>query len=110
MEAGRQRLSVMGFSYALSAVMYCSIAASRGINKTIVPTVTVVLGSCVFRIIRVYLIFPAAGTTTSLYLLYPVSWAITAAETVYFAIMYKKAVKSIRPAPHDGEAGESAAQ
>ena len=111
MEAGRQRLSVMGFSYALSAVMDCSIAASRGINKTIVPTITVVLGSCVFRIIWVYLIFPAVGTTTSLYLLYPVSWAITAAaEAVYFAVMYKEAVKSIRPALPDGEAGRGVAQ
>ena len=97
--AGKQRLAVLCFSYAVSAFMDCTIAAARGLNKTIIPTVMVILGSCVFRIFWVYVIFPVQGTTTLLYLLYPASWAITSvAEIVYFVFAYRRAVKVITPA------------
>ena len=46
-----KRVGVMGFAYCISAFMDCTIAASRGLGKTVVPTVIVVLGSCVFRVI-----------------------------------------------------------
>lgn len=55
-EAGMERIKIMGFSYALSAFMDCTIAASRGIGKSIVPTIIVIMGSCVFRVIWVYTI------------------------------------------------------
>lgn len=89
--AGKDRLRVMCFSYAVSAFMDCTIAASRGLNRTVWPTVMVILGSCVFRVFWVYVIFPLQGTTTLLYLLYPVSWALTAVcEIAYFVYAYKK--------------------
>ena len=53
-DAGMKRVGVMGFAYCISAFMDCTIAASRGLGKTVVPTVIVVLGSCVFRVIWVY--------------------------------------------------------
>ena len=68
--AGKERLSIMAFSYAISAFMDCSIAASRGIGKSVAPTVIVILGSCVFRVIWVFTIFAHFHTLTSLYLLY----------------------------------------
>lgn len=84
--AGMHRLCIMGFSYAISAFMDCTIAASRGLGRCVVPTIIVVLGSCVFRVIWVYTIFASVGTIASLYLLYPVSWTLTAvAEMVYFS-------------------------
>lgn len=84
-EAGMQRMNIMCWSYAISAFMDCSIAACRGIGKSLVPTVIVVMGSCVFRIVWVYTIFAAIGTIASLYLLYAFSWTITAlAEILYF--------------------------
>jgi len=92
-EAGMKRLTIMSFSYAVSAFMDCTIAASRGLGKTVVPTIIVVMGSCVFRIIWVYTVFAHFKTIPSLYLLYVFSWAITAvAEIIYFAVIYKKTV------------------
>lgn len=89
---GMARLKIMGFSYVISAFMDCTIAASRGLGKTLVPTVTVILGSCVFRVAWVYTVFAYFHTVSSLYLLYSFSWAITAAaEIAYFAHIYKKA-------------------
>lgn len=108
----------MCFSYAISAFMDCTIAASRGINRNVVPTVMVILGSCVFRIFWVFVIFPLGGTTTFLYLIYPVSWILTAtAEIIYFAVSYRKARRLLsaradaeRPAADPAPAAEGQAE
>ena len=92
-DAGMERLRIMSFSYVVSPLMDASIAASRGIGKSVVPTVIVVVGSCVFRVIWVYTIFAYFKTIPSLYLLYIFSWAITgAAELLYFRRSYKKVI------------------
>ena len=90
-ETGMQRLRIMAFSYAVSPFMDCTIAASRGIGKSAVPTVIVIMGSCVFRVIWVYTIFAYFRTIPSLYLIYIFSWTITAiAEIIYFAVTYRR--------------------
>jgi len=96
-DAGMKRIAVMAFAYCVSAFMDCTIAASRGLGKTVVPTVIVVLGSCVFRVIWVYTIFAHFHTIPALYLLYPCSWILTAlAEIAYFASCYKRAMAIFR--------------
>ncbi|MDE7207090.1 MAG: MATE family efflux transporter, partial [Lachnospiraceae bacterium] len=92
-DAGMKRLVIMGFSYAFSAFMDNAIAASRGLGKSVVPTIIVIMGSCVFRIIWVYTIFAWFGTIPSLYLLYIFSWSITAfVEMIYFRSEYRRQV------------------
>ena len=96
-DAGMKRVGVMALAYCISAFMDCTIAASRGLGKTVVPTVIVIMGSCVFRVIWVYTIFAHFHTIPSLYLLYPCSWALTAiAEILYFIRCYKQAMKIFR--------------
>ena len=93
-DAGMKRICVMAFAYCISAFMDCTIAASRGLGKTVVPTIIVVMGSCVFRVIWVYTIFAYFHTIPALYLLYPCSWALTAfAEILYFVHCYKESMK-----------------
>lgn len=93
-DAGMKRVRVMALAYCISAFMDCTIAASRGLDKTVVPTVIVVLGSCVFRVIWVYTIFARIHTIPALYLLYPCSWSLTAiAEIIYFARCYRQAMR-----------------
>ena len=93
-DAGMKRVGVMALAYCISAFMDCTIAASRGLGKTVVPTVIVIMGSCVFRVIWVYTIFAHFHTIPSLYALYPCSWALTAlAEIVYFAHCYKESMR-----------------
>ncbi len=92
-DAGMKRLVIMGFSYAFSAFMDNAIAASRGLGKSVVPTIIVIMGSCVFRIVWVYTIFAWFGTIPSLYLLYIFSWSITAiVEMIYFKSEYRRQV------------------
>ena len=93
-DAGMYRIGVMGLAYCISTFMDCTIAACRGLGETVVPTILVVLGSCVFRVIWVYTIFAYFHTIPSLYLLYPFSWGLTAiAEIIYFVRIYKKAMR-----------------
>ena len=90
-QAGMQRIRIMALSYCISAFMDCSIAASRGIGKSVVPTIVVILGSCVFRIVWIYTIFAHFHTIPSLYLLYFFSWSITSvAEVLYFAYSFRQ--------------------
>ena len=89
-QAGMTRLQVMGLSYAFSAFMDCTISASRGLGKSLMPTIIVILGSCVFRVVWVYTIFAYFHTILSLYLLYIFSWSLTAAaEILYFTKCYR---------------------
>lgn len=90
-EAGMKRLSIMAASYCVSAFMDCTIAAARGIGKTVVPTVAVIMGSCVFRIIWIYTVFAYFRTIPSLYLLYVFSWLGTAIfEIIYFVRTFRQ--------------------
>ena len=90
-EAGLQRTRIMSFCYAFSAFMDCTIAACRGIGKSLAPTIIVIMGSCVFRVAWIYTVFAWFRTIPSLYLLYIFSWVITAvAEIICFAVNYRK--------------------
>ncbi len=94
-DAGMKRLVIMGVSYAFSAFMDNAIAASRGLGKSVVPTVIVIIGSCVFRVVWVYTVFAYFRTIPSLYLLYIFSWSITAiVEMIYFKRIYRLQFRS----------------
>ena len=95
-DLGMKRLTIMAFSYCISSFMDTTIAASRGLGQTMVPTVIVILGSCVFRIVWIYTVFAYFKTIESLYLLFAFSWIITAAaEMAYFIKLYKKSMKEL---------------
>lgn len=96
LDAAELKLNIMRFSYLLCPFMDSTIAASRGIGKSFMPTAIVITGSCVFRIIWVYTVFARFMTVPSLYLVYPFSWAMTAAaEIIYFIYAFKKQTKNM---------------
>ena len=96
-DAGVDRLRIMAFSYWIGPLMDASIAASRGLGRSVAPPIMVILGSCVFRVIWIYTIFAYFHTITSLYLLYMFSWILTGvAEYIYFRITYKRNVLTAR--------------
>ena len=77
--------------------MDATIAASRGLHKTFIPSVIVFLGSCVLRVVWVFTVFAHFRTVESLFLLYPFSWVVTGLfEILYFAIAYKKECRQMQ--------------
>lgn len=90
-DAGMLRFSIMFFSLPVASFMDNTIAANRGLGKTFVPSIIVLVGSCLFRIAWIYTVFAYFKTIPSLFLLYIFSWTITAiAEMIYFFKQYKK--------------------
>lgn len=90
-EMGMKRVMIMAPSYCVSAFMDATIAACRGIGKTVMPIAFEIVGVCVFRVAWVYTVFAYFKTIPALYLLYVFSWVITAAgEIIYFSVQYKK--------------------
>ena len=63
----------------------------RGMGISMAPTVLVIFGSCVFRLIYVSTIFAAHHDFLILTIVYPISWAITgvAVEICYFVMRRK---------------------
>lgn len=97
-DAGMKRLVIMGLSYGFSAFMDATTAASRGLGKSVVPLIIVIMGSCVFRIIWVNTVFAYFKTIPSLYLLYIFSWSITAiVEMIYFRKIYRSQMDALKP-------------
>lgn len=91
---GEIRIGIMAFVYCISAFMDDATAAARGLGKSVMPTVIVVMGSVVFRIIWLLTVFAYFKTLNSLYLVYVSSWTITAiAGNIYFAYHYRKIPK-----------------
>ena len=97
-EAGMKRLTIMGFSYCVSAFMDNAIAACRGLGKSLVPMVIVISGSCIFRIIWVMTVFAWFKTIASLYLVYIFSWTITAAAEILYFIRCCRRLRTAQPA------------
>ncbi len=88
---GSVRLSIMAFSYCLSAFMDNAAGAARGIGKSIAPTIIVISGAVILRIAWIYTIFAYFGTLPSLYLLYACSWCVTSIiGNLYFFHCYRK--------------------
>lgn len=88
---GKVRLSIMGLSYCISAFMDNATAAARGLGKSVVPTVAVILGTVVFRIVWISTVFQHFRTLESIYILYACAWVFTAIfENIYFFAVYRK--------------------
>ena len=88
---GAIRLGIMSLSYCVSAFMDNATAGARGLGKTFVPTIAVILGSVVYRVIWILTVFTYFRTLQSLYLLYVTAWTMTAIiENIYFFCLYRK--------------------
>ncbi len=66
-------------------------SALRGIGKSMLPTVLMIFGTCVFRIAWVLFVLPMHHTLHMLYVVYPLSWVITSSLVLLaFHIEMKK--------------------
>ena len=100
-EKGLQRLYIIGLTYFLCGFMEVGCGCTRGIGRSLTSMVVSLLGSCVSRILwiaAVLPIVPADAKTVTLYIIYPISWILTAiAHYTVFAINLKKIKKDLLP-------------
>lgn len=96
--------------YAFSLHFLCATyevpaGALRGMNRSMVPALISILGTCAFRLLYVFAVFPMNRTPEMLMLVYPISWVITgvAMNIAYFTVSRKVYSGRAHPALPDTE-------
>ena len=74
---GMKRLTWMLPLYCLCGLMDVVVGSLRGIGYSVMPMIVSLTGACLFRVVWIYTIFEASPTLDTLYLSYPLSWALT---------------------------------
>lgn len=82
-------LECMPCSYEITA------AGMRGMGWSVLPTVVVIVGSCLLRIVYVIAIFPAISSFENLMLIYPITWIITGSVMVALYFIARKRAYSV---------------
>lgn len=94
---GIYRLEVIGTTYFLCGIMDVCVGCLRGIGYSFLPMVVSLLGACGFRILWIFTVFKGHHDLHTLYISYPISWAITASvHMICFLILYRRMVKKSR--------------
>jgi putative MATE family efflux protein len=92
-EAGRQRIIIIGTTYFLCGIMDTFANSLRGIGYSVLPMIVSLLGVCGIRILWIYTIFPIESfhNIQGLTISYPISWVVTAiVHFICFVILFKK--------------------
>lgn len=91
---GYIRLVILMAGEVLNSTIETLSGGMRGYGYSLSPAIVTLLGVCGFRIIWIYTFFKLYPTWFNLMLVYPVSWAITAAM---MAFAYKRTLKKVLP-------------
>lgn len=103
------RMTYLCLPYFICGLMDVSTGALRGMGSSVVPMIISVLGVCGIRIGWIATIFriPKFHSIQSLYVSYPVSWAVTFAfQLLAFSIVFRKHTKRAQMLPFTGEVME----
>lgn len=90
----KQRFALIALPYFLCGLMDVGSGFLRSIGYSMRALVITFLGSCVFRIAWIYTVFPQFKDVRALYIVFPISWFITAATLlIMFFFCYKREKK-----------------
>ena len=87
--------------YFTLAFMEVGSGVLRGLGKSTLSTVISLLGSCVFRILWIYFIFPLCPALGMVYLSYPISWTLTALTHFTVSMVVRRRYMRMYPEPTD---------
>jgi Na+-driven multidrug efflux pump len=90
---GILRLGYISVPYFICGIMDVMVGSLRGMGYSIMPMLASIAGVCGIRITWVYTVFAMNHTLETLYISYPISWAITAGVHLicYFVVRRKLA-------------------
>jgi Na+-driven multidrug efflux pump len=74
--------------YILHGFMTCGSDVLRGLGKSMLSTVSSLIGSCVLRVIWIYTAFRAFPSLGMIYVSYPATWGLTA--VVLFVFVFRE--------------------
>lgn len=88
--AGVVRLAIICPTYFLCGLMDVTTGAIRGMGKSIIPMIISLIGACGLRVVWVFTVFKVWNTQQSLYLSYPISWALTFAALFIYSVIVRR--------------------
>ena len=100
---------VMLSTYFLQAVMNAVIGTVRGLGYSVSPLICNIIGTCVTRVVWVYLVFfnvESLRNFAGLAMLYPVSWFAAAAIFAVLVLLAFKRLGKAMPPPSPNSDGE----
>lgn len=91
---GIERLRFFVFTYIIYGIMDVINCSMRGMGYSLIPTVIVLIGTCVMRVAWIYFVFPLSPTLMNVYFSYPVSWVLTAiVGGIVLIVLIKRRIK-----------------
>lgn len=87
---GLTRMSIICTTYYLCGMMDVFVGGLRGMGYSVPPMIVSISGACAFRVIWIYTVFAANRTLKTLYISYPVSWALTGAIHLVCFLVIKR--------------------
>ncbi len=103
---GLIRMKIICTTYFLCGMMEVFVGGLRGMGCSIPPMIVSITGACALRVVWIYTVFAANRTLRTLYISYPVTWALTAVILcICFIVIWHRMEKKGRGA---GAAGTQA--
>lgn len=84
------RLGIISCPYFICGIMDVMVGVLRGLSYSVVPMVVSLVGACGLRLLWVATVFQVYRTPVSLYLSYPITWAITGGVHILFFFFVRK--------------------
>lgn len=92
---GLQRMTVICTFYCICGIMDVLVGSIRGLGYAVMPMIVSLMGACAFRVIWIYTVFQWNRSLHTLYISYPISWALTAGvHAICFFIVRGRLVKN----------------
>ena len=74
---GARRMQIVLAVQFLACSYEISAAAMRGLGRSVLPTILMLFGTCVLRIVWVYAVCPVGKSFDTIMMVYPISWVLT---------------------------------
>ena len=94
-----ERMLIVCGTYFLDGIMEVVTFSLRGIGYSVTSMLIVLAGTCIYRIIWIFAVFPLNKELWFLFILYPISWIVTSTVAwIYLGVRIKKdGLKAITP-------------
>ena len=83
-EQAKIRMGICTALLFLSAAYEIFGGTIRGLGHSLLPAVIVLIGTCLFRLVWIYILLPEGHSIENIYMVYPMTWAITSVITTIF--------------------------
>ncbi len=80
------RFRYICLTYFLCGVMDVFSGVLRGLGKSLTSMTVSLIGACLLRLVWVWTVFPQKNTLDSIFISYPISWALTGAVAFAFIV------------------------